>query len=383
MKRVLAYYKIYSFFSSLLFFIPVLLTIYINRGITTEKVLLIEACYNFTIFLFEVPTGYFGDKFGHDKSVYIGLIGTTISYVIFAFSMNLTFMIISQVLLAFFSTFISGSDLGSLATYMEKDDKIDTLKVQEDIYAINTIAKLFSFLVSGIILSINERGTVIFLLTAAIYFMSAIVYMLFVHSKKKYSVIKDKDTIEEKNQNKLGRIKLSILKEVLICGILLGILSTIYLVSQVYYSEVQIDSRFLGAIYCLSSVLTIICTRINFKFNSKLLLIIPCIFLITIFKYKIVVILFVSLNALINSKVYPFVNDYILMSVGKNKAFSMSISSLISNLINTLVMVSLSGIISKMGFEITMVIITFVTLIICSYIIIKSSFNIDLKRACK
>ncbi len=88
----------YMFFSNFLVFLPVLIIIYKYRGINVSDMLLIESIYNIVITLFEVPTGIIGDKIGNDKSVIIGMIGTAITFFIFAFSNTFIDIVIVQIM---------------------------------------------------------------------------------------------------------------------------------------------------------------------------------------------------------------------------------------------------------------------------------------------
>lgn len=370
MKKTLRYFKIYTFFSNLMFFLPVLLTIYLKRGITVTDVLLIESAYYFTIFLFELPTGYLGDRIGHDKLVVIGLVGLTISYFIFAFSFSLGFIILSQVLLGIFASCISGSDLGSLSTYLETQKCKDGLSEQKDIFAIATAGTLFSYIFSGVIVRLDEFGILTFILTGVVYLIAFIFYFLFSKGKRK----KVETTHIEKNEvDKISSINKNLKLDILVCGILLGILSGSYIVSQIYYNELEVSPNMLGLIYCFGSVLVILFTKSKLKFNKRVMFLMPVMFLITVIDIKVLLIIFVIIVSLIKATIFPFINNYILTYGGHNKAFNMSINSLINNLINAMLMLSLSGIVYKLGFTVAMVLLSVLTLLLILYLYNKCS----------
>lgn len=94
----------------------------------------------------------------------------------------------------------------------------------------------------------------------------------------------------------------------------------------------------------------------------------PLMFLITIIKAKAMVIIFILLTALIKAKLCPAINNYILTNSADNKAFNMSINSLINNAISALLMVSLSRIVYRVGFNNTMIVLSILTLVLNIYL---------------
>jgi len=63
-----------NFFLSLFFISPVAIFFYKQRGLGFDQVLMLESVLAFFIFIFEVPTGIFADKFGRKKSILAGII---------------------------------------------------------------------------------------------------------------------------------------------------------------------------------------------------------------------------------------------------------------------------------------------------------------------
>ena len=371
-SKTIKHFYIYNFFSSFLLFLPVLLMIYNERKITASDMLLIEAFYYFTIFLFEVPTGFLGDKIGHDRLVIIGLVGTILSYVMFAVSFNLVMIILSQVLLGIFGSCISGSDHSSLYDYFEKYGEKNSAIYQDKIYRLSVISMLTSYILSGVVLKLDASGTLTFLLTAATYLIAAVFYVLFVINKK--------EKINEKIEGIDGTaIKLELKsaiyidKDVIICGALIGIMSGSYVISQIFYNNLKIDPYMIGVLYCAGNISTLILNKLKFKFNKILMFLMPLIYLITIIDNKVAVILFIFIVSLINSKVRPFINNYVLTHSKDNKAYNMSLMSLVYNIINVILMVSLSRIINMFGYNNAIIFITIITSILLLYIYFKSS----------
>ena len=381
-SKTVRHFYIYSFFSSFLLFLPVLLMIYKVRNVTAGDMLIIEAFYYFSIFLFEIPTGILGDKIGHDKLVVMGLMGTILSYVLFSYSYKLELIIISQVLLGIFTSCISGSDHSSLYVYFEKLEEKNNEKYQDKIYRISVLSMLLSFILSGVVFKLDSRGVLTFMLTALSYSIATVFYVLFVINKG--NEVKGK---EEKGAviPETPELKSCIYfdKDVIICGAIIGIMSGSYVISQIFYNNLRIGPYTIGILYCVGNASQFIFNKFKFKFNRLLMFLIPLIYIITIIENTVAVILFVFLVALINSKVKPFINNYVLAHSKTHKAYNMSLMSLVYNIINVLLMVSLSGIIHLIGYKHSMLVLTAVTLILLLYIYIKSSekYKMEINRS--
>ena len=376
MNRIFNLYYLYTIFSSFILFLPVLLLIYINRGLSTSDMLIIEACYYFTIFLLEVPTGYIGDKFGHDKLVIVGLIGTTVAYAFFAFAFSLPMIILSPILLGIFGSCISGSDKSSLSFCIEQSGSEDSLEFHNKIYRFSTSGMLISFVFAGLILNIDSKGTLTFLITALMYLVATLVYILYTLNKRVLiSTINSNDTNIKQNTalHDLSLKDIYFNKDVIICGILLGIFAASYVVSQIFYKNLEISSSLLGFLYCVSSITTIAFSKLKITFNRKMMFLMPFMFLITIINVRLTIVLFVAIVSLLKAKVKPFIHNFVLTYSTTNKAYNMSLMSTIYNLLNALFFFSLSRVILFLGFNTAMIIISILTCVLIFYLYLKSS----------
>ncbi len=382
-NNIKKYFYLYSFFSSFLLFLPVLLLIYTKRNIDVNDMLLIEAFYYFSIFLFEIPTGILGDKIGHDKLVIIGLIGSIFSYLIFSQSFSLVMIICSQVLLGLFNSCISGSDQASLYDYLEKINEENKIEYQNGIYRISMSSMLFSFIISGFVLKIETKGILTFQLTAFFYFLATIFYILFLNLKKKSVNINSKISSSFKEKIPLKMFQY-FNKDIIFSGILLGLILSTYAISQIYYRNFNVSPQVLGAIYCTGTILTIALNKLKFSFHRILLFLIPVVYFITIVNIKFFIVIFIMILSLIKSKVVPFIKDYVLSKSKDNKATNMSIMSLVNNVINVFIMVFLSRFIKGLGYTVGMLIISIIASLLVVYVYYKTNtsykFAMNLKK---
>ncbi len=82
----------------------------LSRGVSYSGVGLLDAAFSLTVLLAETPTGYIGDRIGRRRSLAIGVVGTSVGSLWFAFASSLPGFLGAYVLLAVAGTFTSGSD---------------------------------------------------------------------------------------------------------------------------------------------------------------------------------------------------------------------------------------------------------------------------------
>lgn len=72
-----------------------------------------------------------------------------------------------------------------------------------------------------------------------------------------------------KNESRKLELKSGIYfdKDVIICGTLFGISAGSYVISQIYYNNLRIDSYLIGVLYCLGNILTLFLNKL--KFNEE------------------------------------------------------------------------------------------------------------------
>ncbi|MCH3915576.1 MAG: hypothetical protein LKE29_10015 [Acidaminococcaceae bacterium] len=248
----------------------------------------------------------------------------------------------------------------------EKDGKLFY-----NIYAISTFSMLCSYLLSGIIIQADNSGLWVMLIEAVVTIMSAGFYMLYHFSKKQAIslVVKcDKNRNEKRKAYKQKTLVNARLIEVCVCGLLLGILSSGYLVSQFFINNLEISSKYFGLIYCLIGISSIIFSRINSKVKSIKVILMPVLFVIPYFNYLFMIFPFVLLYAYLKARVIPFVQEYISSRTEEHKARNLSIGSMINNLINGIFMLGLSKLVNAFGFKVSMIVMTLITSLLLMYV---------------
>lgn len=79
-------------------------------GITFAQIMILQAIFTFSMFLFEVPTGVIADRFGRKTSLILSGLVTGIAALIYASYANFWVFVLGEILWAIGSTLASGAD---------------------------------------------------------------------------------------------------------------------------------------------------------------------------------------------------------------------------------------------------------------------------------
>lgn len=107
---------------------PIWVLFLLSRGVSYSGIGLLDAVFSVTVLLAETPTGYLGDRIGRRWSLAVGILGTSLGSLWFAFATSLPEFLAAYVLLAVARTFTSGSDSAWLYDTLEA-------RTDEDRYA--------------------------------------------------------------------------------------------------------------------------------------------------------------------------------------------------------------------------------------------------------
>jgi len=109
MKTELVKLNLIHFFLNLFFISPVAIFFYKERGLDCFQVLMLESILALFIFLFEVPTGIFADKFSRKKSIIAGIVIFSIETVMMIFAKGFLMFAMIFALTGIAVTFMTGS----------------------------------------------------------------------------------------------------------------------------------------------------------------------------------------------------------------------------------------------------------------------------------
>ncbi len=128
MRTELFKLNLIHFFLNLFFISPVAIFFYKERGVDCFQVLMLESILAFFIFLFEVPTGIFADKFSRKKSIIAGITIFFIETIMMVFAKGFLAFAIIFALTGIATTFMTGSVEALIYDALKKRNKAQLMK---------------------------------------------------------------------------------------------------------------------------------------------------------------------------------------------------------------------------------------------------------------
>lgn len=128
MRTELFKLNLIHFFLNLFFISPVAIFFYKERGVDCFQLLMLESILAFFIFLFEVPTGIFADKFSRKKSIIAGIVIFFIETVMMIFAKGFLMFAIIFALTGIATTFMTGSVEALIYYALKKQNKAHLMK---------------------------------------------------------------------------------------------------------------------------------------------------------------------------------------------------------------------------------------------------------------
>jgi MFS family permease len=123
--RTLFLYFLYDLFFGLYPIVPIMSLFFLAKSLTFGQIGIIFAVFSVAGFIFEIPTGYFGDKFGKKASVICGLVTLSVTAFIWTYLTNtLGFAIFAAVWMLGLA-FISGSFEAYIYDYLKSKKLVD------------------------------------------------------------------------------------------------------------------------------------------------------------------------------------------------------------------------------------------------------------------
>ncbi|MDO8508727.1 MAG: MFS transporter [Nanoarchaeota archaeon] len=107
---------------------PVLTFFYLSRGLDYSKIFILYTVIVISMFIFEVPTGIFGDKFGRSKSIQLGLFGWIIFGIGLLFANSFWTFFMLYILFGINMTLSSGSDEALIYDSLKQTKKEKKMK---------------------------------------------------------------------------------------------------------------------------------------------------------------------------------------------------------------------------------------------------------------
>jgi MFS family permease len=123
----------YIVLSNVLFFLPVDIIFFQERGLNLMEVFLINSIFSIGVAVLEVPTGAIADMIGRKKSLILGVFTWIISYLLFFYGWGFLALTVAYLTWALGSALTSGADTALIYDILHKNNKNDDFKKYQGI----------------------------------------------------------------------------------------------------------------------------------------------------------------------------------------------------------------------------------------------------------
>ena len=149
-NKNLLFYTLYTFLTSIALTRGIFLLFLTHKGLTVSEVALYSIVLNISITVFEIPTGYFGDKFGKRNSLILGCFLLAFHSFAMMLSQNpITFIFLAGVE-GFAYTFVTGSNSALLYDILKiEHTENNYLKINSKILSLESLTIGISIFIGG------------------------------------------------------------------------------------------------------------------------------------------------------------------------------------------------------------------------------------------
>lgn len=189
--RTLFLYFLYDLFFGLYPIVPIMSLFFLAKSLTFGQIGIIFAVFSVAGFIFEIPTGYFGDKFGKKISVICGLVILSATAFIWTLLTNTLGFAIFAAIWMLGLAFISGSFEAYIYDYLKSKKIVDAY---DRVVATSNTITYFAGAIGSIL------GAYLFSLNINLpYYLLAVLFLVcaFITAGMDNDVIIDRDEFEE------------------------------------------------------------------------------------------------------------------------------------------------------------------------------------------
>jgi len=252
-----------------LLIMPVVIPFFRSKGLSMAEIMILQSVFSFSVVLFEVPSGYFGDVVGKKFSIVLGMLLSSVGFLLLYFSYGYVTLIFSEIVLGLAASFISGSDSALLYDSLLKIGKTDDyVKYQGRFTSAGNFSEATAGLVGGFLAT--------FAIGLPILVHSIVLLLGFLVALTLKEVPIKRMNIIETNKNFKAIFKLITNNQILkwwlafTAVVAVGTLTTAWL-AQAFFESIQMDLKFYGILWAALNLIVGIGALLSntFKNNFK------------------------------------------------------------------------------------------------------------------
>ncbi len=136
--------------------IPIIIIFYENSGLSFEQSLLLKTILSLSIFIFEIPSGYFADIFGRKACLVSGGLIWTLGLLFYCFQTGFTAFAIAEILSGLAASLISGANTAlGFDSLVKMNQEQNYRHVEGRLGAIAGVAEAICGLIGGLVAARN------------------------------------------------------------------------------------------------------------------------------------------------------------------------------------------------------------------------------------
>lgn len=274
--------KIYTFNFFWLFIVimPLLYRYYTDLGMSVAQFFYLQAIFALTVGVFDIPTGYFSDRYGRKTSLLVGSLFSGVGYIVLLYSNSFLDLALHEFLLGIALSFISGTDIAILYDSLPEDsNRAQTSKALGGTHLAYASGEAFGALCSVVLISFSMRHV---LITQVVISWLPLIVALFVkeptHRRKEAPSIKNIKVIWQyllHGDHLLRLLAMNFVSNLLIAFMVVWIM-------QKYWQENHVPLEWFGVLWASFTILIGLSSHFTHVFEklwgaNRILLTIPII----------------------------------------------------------------------------------------------------------
>lgn len=247
-------FKIFVALTSVLFYLPIFVIFYNDRGLVYSEITTLKIILFITVLLLEVPSGVFSDTIGIKLSIVFSVFLYCVSFVITAFSTEFYLFAISSVIFGAAMALMSGCPTALLFNYLKEINHSEIYtRVAGSVHFIQQLANAFCLFMGSFIFILDSRLPY---LLSALAFLFSLVFLFRVKVRGNKARTEPEFKKYILNYIKVFKRGSALLTHARILFILL--ISAFFLSStiasfdiyQVAFQKLGVPTKIFGPIYC-------------------------------------------------------------------------------------------------------------------------------------
>ncbi len=355
----------------------------LSYGLSEGNIICLKGIFSIIVSLAEIPTGVVADRVSKKLSLQIGCVLFALHALVYAVFPSFEGFLVTQILLAFSSAFISGADDGYLDDYIHKYTHDTYIDIAGKIEYYSSFFHAALYLISGYLFTFNAKSNFIFTFLLGLISFSAICLLPEIKNQNNDSSSNEPEKVKY-IKDTMDVIKYVFKKKIvfhvtLLSGVIVSILIFNFELYQMVLSNLNFSTKFYGYLYASFMILGGIGAKISKKilltYGEKRLFIISLVFvaisylLFGLSNNIVLILLAIVIQQVVFGSIGLVVKNILMNSLfsQNTKSTLISVYSLLVALFKGVLVLVLGIILSIMGIRYTYVIMTFIMIVCILY----------------